>query len=81
MGKFIKGNFFKGRMFTLFTEGLICVQMMISAVRAFQVAKKVPNLKIEYEVDSRQQIADSWPMVGSPHHSDKHDDEVDEDYD
>ena len=31
----------------------------------FQVSKKVPNLKIEYEVDSRQQIADSWPMVGS----------------
>merc|ERR1711971_56500 len=28
-----------------------------------EVAKKVPNLKIEYEVDSRQQIADSWPMV------------------
>ena len=30
-----------------------------------QVSKKVPDLKIEYEVDSRQQIADSWPMVGS----------------
>merc|ERR1719228_20774 len=28
-----------------------------------EVSKKVPNLKIEYEVDSRQQIADSWPMV------------------
>jgi len=28
-----------------------------------EVAKKVPNLKIEYAVDSRQQIADSWPMV------------------
>ena len=36
-----------------------------------QVAKKVPNLKIEYEVDSRQQIADSWPMVDS--HNDHHD--------
>ena len=34
----------------------------------FQVSKKVPDLKIEYEVDSRQQIADSWPMVDSPLH-------------
>ena len=61
------------------TDGLIYVQMMISA---FQVAKKVPNLKIEYEVDSRQQIADSWPMVGSPHYSDNHhDDDEDKDDD
>lgn len=28
-----------------------------------EVCKHVPELKIEYAVDSRQQIADSWPMV------------------
>ena len=39
--------------------GLVC------RISVLQVAKKVPNLKIEYAVDSRQQIADSWPMVRS----------------
>jgi hypothetical protein len=29
----------------------------------FQLKKHVPELKIEYNVDSRQEIADSWPMV------------------
>ncbi len=28
-----------------------------------QVKKHVPNLVIEYKVDSRQAIADAWPMV------------------
>jgi len=27
------------------------------------VKKWVPELEIEYKVDSRQKIADSWPMV------------------
>ena len=38
---------------------------MVCRISFLQVAKKVPNLKIEYAVDSRQQIADSWPMVRS----------------
>ena len=29
----------------------------------FQVKKWVPDLQIEYSPDSRQVIADSWPMV------------------
>jgi threonine 3-dehydrogenase len=30
-----------------------------------ELLKWVPNLQIEYKPDSRQNIADSWPMVKS----------------
>ena len=46
-------------MMMMMMMGLVC------RISVLQVAKKVPNLKIEYAVDSRQQIADSWPMVRS----------------
>ena len=52
----------------LSVEGNPLMMMMMALVcriSVLQVAKKVPNLKIEYAVDSRQQIADSWPMVRS----------------
>jgi len=28
-----------------------------------EIRKYVPNLKITYKIDSRQNIADSWPMA------------------
>jgi threonine 3-dehydrogenase len=31
-----------------------------------ELLKWVPGLQIEYRPDSRQNIADSWPMVGHP---------------
>ena len=30
-----------------------------------ELVKWVPGLQIEYRPDSRQNIADSWPMVGN----------------
>ena len=34
-----------------------------SIIVMLQVQKWVPDLQIEYKVDARQEIADSWPMV------------------
>ena len=40
-----------------------CCSGRILYISYCQVKKWVPNLKIEYAPDSRQNIADSWPMV------------------
>ena len=37
--------------------------MIPSIIVMLQVQKWVPDLQIEYKVDARQEIADSWPMV------------------
>ena len=38
-------------------------RLTVSSSPTLQVKKWVPELKITYSPDSRQEIADSWPMV------------------
>ncbi|CAF4022910.1 unnamed protein product, partial [Rotaria sp. Silwood1] len=36
------------------------------------IQKYKPNFKISYKIDSRQQIADSWPQVFDDHNAREH---------
>ena len=39
------------------------MSVMTNHMDYIKVKKHVPSLEIEYKVDSRQKIADQWPMV------------------